>query len=137
MNKKKPAKMTGCRISSGENQYLYQFHVCCVQTFWAFLNIIAYLISFTNLIVQTALMHKNIFPTIVGGNESKTFGIVEELYCTIATHDYLIYMKLITKYSLYIGTSQWYNVCKGNLFWQTSMIIPGFGAGVPSIPLLS
>ncbi len=59
---------------------LNNFHVDCIQAFFALYLFIFYLIILTYLTFKTCFMNKNVFTSIFWFNKSKSFGVVEKFY---------------------------------------------------------
>lgn len=53
-----------------------------IQAFLTILYFVGYAIIFTDLVAQTRNVNENVRTTISWCNETKTFGGIEEFYCT-------------------------------------------------------
>ena len=67
------------------NRGLNYLYVNCAQTFWGFFDFEGYFVSFIDVFLKIVLVNEDVFTTFVGGNEAKSFGVVEKLYCSV-TH---------------------------------------------------
>jgi len=67
------------------NRGLNYLYVNCAQTFGGFFDFEGYFVSFVDVFLKIVLVNEDVFTALIGGNEAKSFGVVEKLYCSV-TH---------------------------------------------------
>ncbi|SEP85280.1 hypothetical protein SAMN05444359_10326 [Neolewinella agarilytica] len=61
---------------------LDNLYVDSIRAFTTFFYFEAYFVAFANVVDQAVGVNENVFAAVIRGDETKSLGLIEELYCS-------------------------------------------------------